>query len=91
MMLAAVAFLTSCDGRPNDVVIENGRMIIYHKKETTSKRGDRGKWEYWVRDNSTYGWALITDEEYNVGDRLQIKVFSHKRHNSTNSTNERAR
>jgi hypothetical protein len=64
--------LAGCDGSPHHTVIENGRMTIYRREER--KNAALGKWEYWVRDNSTKGWTLITDEEFQVGDNLRLDV-----------------
>lgn len=61
--------LLGCGGRPEAIVIENRRLVIYHSEK---KEYSTGRFEYWVRDNSNQGWTLITDQEFQVGDELQI-------------------
>ena len=72
LALAITVLLAGCDESPYHTVIENGRMTIYHKEERENQA--LGKWEYWVRDNSTKGWTLITDDEFEVGDKLRFDV-----------------
>jgi len=71
VVIGCAALLAGCDGSPHHTVIENGRLKVYHaeKREDAST----GQYEYWVRDNSTKGWRLITDQEFKVGDELTIQ------------------
>ena len=56
--------------KPTHLVINNN-MVVYQAEERKNQK--LGKYEYCVRDNTTKGWMLITDEVYNVGDTLVIK------------------
>jgi|WetSurMetagenome_2_1015567.scaffolds.fasta_scaffold595629_2 hypothetical protein len=58
---------------PYHTVIDNKNLVIYHAEERINS--DYGKYEYWVRDNSTSGWRFISDEKYTVGDVLRICVI----------------
>lgn len=56
---------------PIHTVIDNkNNMIIYAQKER--KDLIYGRYEYWIRDNSTKGWTLITDKKFYVGDVIEI-------------------
>lgn len=69
--ITLLTIICGCDNnRPTDIVIENGNMVIYHSQEYKNQK--LGKYEYHIRDNSTSGWVLITDQKYQVGDKLQF-------------------
>lgn len=77
MNKTAVLLAVACSGllagcKPRDTVIDNGRMVIYHAEER--KDQSLGKWEYWVRDNSTKGWTFISDQEMKVGETITVTV-----------------
>lgn len=72
LTIAAALTLTSCtDGSPTDTVIDNGKLTVY--KVVARKDGALGKFEYWLRDNSTKGVKLITDQEFAEGDKLELR------------------
>lgn len=61
--------VVGCDA-PYHTVIASKSMVVYHAEERTDVA--LGKYEYWVRDNSSQGWTLISDEIFQVGDTLNI-------------------
>lgn len=70
LLFACAELLLGCSEAPEDVVIGNGHLEVYSAKERKDVK--RGKYEYWIRDNSASGWTLVTDQEFQVGDELQI-------------------
>ena|SRR3990167_4527137 len=70
ILFVIMCALVGCGGRPRHTVIENGRLVVYQVVTNSDTR--LGKYEVWVRDNSTVGWRLVTDQEFQVGDELQI-------------------
>lgn len=70
LLLACAVLLSGCDEAPKDVVIGNGHLYVYSAKERKDVK--QGKYEYWIRDNSALGWTLVTDQEFQIGDELQI-------------------
>lgn len=65
----SVLLVAGCDA-PHHTVISSKSMVVYHAEERGSL--DFDKYEYWVRDNSSRGWRLISDDAFQVGDVLTI-------------------
>jgi accessory colonization factor AcfC len=69
LALVSLVLLTGCSG-PHHTVIDTPGMVVYHAEKRDNIK--LGKYEYWVRDGSTQGWVLISDQEFKVGDKLVI-------------------
>lgn len=73
LILSLVLLLTGCDisnHPPIHKVLGTDSMKVYSAFEVNNPV--YGKYEYWVTDGTGKGWVLITDSEFQVGDRLQI-------------------
>jgi uncharacterized protein YcfL len=70
VLIICAILLAGCD-RPTHTVIDSGKMVVYHAEERKDLK--IGKYEYYVRDGSTKGWVLITDQKFDVGDSIVIK------------------
>ena len=70
-VIPILLILISCKDKPMHTVnYEQDMMIIY---SATKVDGEYGDYQYFVRDNSTKGWTLNSDDKYNVGDTLIFK------------------
>lgn len=58
--------------KPTNGIADGVDFIIY-TKINHNKIDCRFNYEYWIKDNSVYGWLLYSDEDYSVGDKLILK------------------
>lgn len=73
LILSLLLLLTGCNEKnpaPRHKVLGTDSMKVYSAFEVNNPV--YGKYEYWVTDGTGLSWVLITDSEFQVGDRLEI-------------------
>ena len=74
-LLAAVTLLGLAGCKPAHKVYGTEVLKVYEVSETEGSMQDKhGKYRYSITDGSGMGWQLVTDSEFNLGDRLEITV-----------------
>ena len=69
-LLSSLVALSLVGCGPIHTVVDNQSMVIYYAGVREDLK--LGKYEYHIRDNSTVGFKLITDQKFQVGDTLII-------------------
>lgn len=59
---------------PKSEVADGSKYIIYSKIHL-NKINSRFEYEYWIKDNSIYGWIFYSDRKFEVGDELIIDNY----------------
>lgn len=76
-VILAITLLMVVSCKPTDKVVESQNMrVISAKERNGSVRGVPqsidGKYEYIITDKSDLNWVFVTDQKFNVGDRVVI-------------------
>jgi len=73
LILSLILLLAGCN-KPNHAprhkVLGTDSMKVYSAFEVNNPV--YGKYEYWITDGTGQGWLLMTDSQFQIGDRLEI-------------------